>query len=92
MTLSELRSRLTRQAARESSVGEVIERLRSAGYVDDARLAESYAFFRREYEGFGQQRVLRELRQRGVDSELAEQALAKEIRAVRKALRGSPAN
>ncbi len=76
LTLSELRSRLTRQAARESSVGEVIERLRSAGYIDDARLAESYAFFRREYEGFGQQRVLRELRQRGVDSELAEQTVA----------------
>ncbi len=76
LTLSELRSRLARRAARESSVGEVIERLRSAGYIDDARLAESYAFFRREYEGFGQQRVLRELRRRGVDSELAEQAVA----------------
>ena len=76
LTLSELRSRLARRAARESSVGEVIERLRSAGYIDDARLAESYAFFRREYEGFGQQRVLRELRKRGVDSELAEQTVA----------------
>ena len=76
LTLSELRSRLERRAARKSSVDEVIERLRSAGYIDDERLAESYAFFRREYEGFGQQRVLRELRQRGVDSELAEQTVS----------------
>lgn len=76
LTVSELRSRLERRAARESSVDEVIERLRSAGYIDDARLAESYAFFRREYEGFGQRRVLRELRKRGVDWELAEETVS----------------
>ena len=76
LTVSELRLRLARRAARESSVKEVIERLRSVGYIDDARLAESYAFFRREYEGFGRHRVLRDLRKRGVDSELAQQTVS----------------
>jgi len=76
LTVSELRTRLATLAARESSVDEVIERLRSAGYIDDARLAESYAFFRREYEGLGQRRVLRELRKRGVDWELAQETVS----------------
>jgi regulatory protein len=76
LTEAELQRRLTRRAARPSSVDEVIGRLVRAGYLDDGRLAESYARFRRDYEGFGPSRILRDLQRRGVESDTALQAVA----------------
>jgi SOS response regulatory protein OraA/RecX len=72
LTVAELRSRLEHRAARPQDIHEVIHRLRQAGYLDDAQLAESYARFRRDYEGLGRLRILRDLERRGVDSKLAE--------------------
>ena len=76
LTVTELRERLVRRAARSPDVNAVIGRLRKANYLDDARLAESYAHFRRDYEGLGRQRVLRELSRRGVDKTVAREAVA----------------
>ena len=76
LTEAELRKRLGRRAARPASVEEVIGRLSRSGYLDDTRLAESYARFRRDYEGFGPSRVLRDLQRRGVESGTAHQAVA----------------
>ena len=76
LTLSELRSRLARLAARESSVGEVIERLRSAGTSTTPVWRNLMPFSGASTRALGQQRVLRELRKRGVDSELAEQTVS----------------
>ena len=76
LTVNELRERLVRRASRSPDVDAVIGRLRRANYLDDARLAESYAHFRRDYEGLGRQRVLRELSRRGVDKKVARKAVA----------------
>ncbi len=76
LTVNELRARLVRRAARSPDVDAVIKRLRQANYLDDARLAESYAHFRRDYEGLGRQRVLRDLSRRGVDKAVAHEAVA----------------
>jgi regulatory protein len=76
LTMVELRQRLERRAARPEFVDEVLDRLTGLGYLDDARLAESYARFRRDYEGLGRSRVLRELRRRGVEESTAEQSVA----------------
>jgi regulatory protein len=76
LTEAELRKRLGRRAARPPSVEEVIGRLSRAGYLDDTRLAESYARFRRDYEGFGPSRILRDLQRRGVENDTALQAVA----------------
>ena len=76
LTVNELRERLARRASRSPDVDAVIGRLRRANYLDDARLAESYAHFRRDYEGLGRQRVLRELSRRGVDKKVARKAVA----------------
>lgn len=76
LTEAELRKRLGRRAARPASVEEVIGRLSRAGYLDDTRLAESYARFRRDYEGFGPSRILRDLQRRGVENDTAQQAVA----------------
>ena len=76
LTEAELRKRLARRAARALSVDEVLGRLSRAGYLDDGRLAESYARFRRDYEGFGPSRILRDLQRRGVESDTALQAVS----------------
>lgn len=77
LSTSELRAKLERRAAEPSDVGEVIAKLEEAGYLNDRRFAESYAAARLENQGFGRQRVLRDLRQRRVAGELAAGAVAR---------------
>lgn len=76
LTVSELRDQLLRRAARSLDVDVAIERLRKANYLDDVRLAESYAQFRRDHQGLGRRRVLRELFRRGVDQAVARKVVA----------------
>jgi regulatory protein len=71
----ELRERLTRRAADPQDVQPAIERLRQVGYLDDARTAESHAYFKKELEGLGRRRVLSELQRRGIDSQTAERTV-----------------
>jgi len=73
-TISELRQKLTRRAAERSDVDEVIRRLKENGYLNDQRFAESFANWRRENEGFGKTRVVRDLMARRVAPELAKKA------------------
>ncbi len=80
LTAAELRSRLERRAARPQDVHEVLARLREVGYLDDAQLAESYARFRRDYEGLGRLRVLRDLERRGVERKVAERSVGQTYR------------
>lgn len=75
LTERELRRRLERRAAASGDVEQVLLRLRSAGYLDDARVAEAYSVSRREHEGYGRSRVLRDLRRRGVAKGTARQAV-----------------
>jgi regulatory protein len=76
LTQTELRARLRPRAGRPADVEEVLRRLGEIGYLDDTRLSESYSRFRRDYEGLGKQRVLRELARRGVAPAVAERAVA----------------
>jgi len=71
----ELREKLLRRAARCEEVESVIRRLREQGWLDDRRLAESYAAWRLENEGVGKLRVLDDLRKRRVAPKLAERAV-----------------
>jgi regulatory protein len=80
LTVAELRKRLERRAARPQDVQEAIQRLRELGYLDDARLAESYARFRRDYEGLGRLRILRDLERRGVARQVAEKTVGQTFR------------
>ena len=77
LTIHELRKRLYLRASRKKTVGVVIARLLNAGYLDDRRLADSYASIRLERDGLGRHRVLMDLRNRGVDKNLAEKAVDK---------------
>jgi regulatory protein len=69
----ELREKLRKRAARAEDVDVVLAKLKQNGYLDDRRFAEHYAAARLENEGFGKMRVLRDLRQRRVAGNLAEQ-------------------
>jgi regulatory protein len=73
-TSSELREKLRRRAARREDVDEVIARLKDGGYLNDKRFAESFASWRRENQGLGQTRVVRDLMARRVAPALAKQA------------------
>ena len=69
----ELREKLRRRAERAEDVDQVLKKLKQAGYLDDRRFAENFASARLENEGVGKMRVLRDLRQRRIAGNLAEQ-------------------
>jgi regulatory protein len=54
-------------------VDAVLAKLKDLGYLNDRRFAENYAAARLENQGLGKMRVLRDLRQRRVAPQLAEQ-------------------
>jgi regulatory protein len=73
-TISELRQKLRRKAARPEDVPEVLDRLKQLGYLNDQRFAESFASWRRENQGLGQSRVVRDLLARRVAPAIAQKA------------------
>lgn len=73
-SISELRQKLARRAARRSDVDEALRRLKDSGYVNDQKFAESFAAWRRDNEGFGKTRVLRDLMARRVAPAVAQKA------------------
>lgn len=73
-SLSEMREKLKRRAARSEDVDEVLARLKRAGYLNDQRFAESFANWRRENAGFGKTRVVRDLMARRVAPAVARTA------------------
>lgn len=76
---ADLKWKLRLRAANPADAEAAIDRLREIGYLDDKSFAESYAAARIENEGFGRMRVLRDLRAKRVDSELADRAVTQAI-------------
>src|SRR5918993_2178138 len=74
-SVGEVRQKLTRRAEKESDVELTLAKLREYGYLNDSRFAESFATLRKDNEGFGRMRVLRDLRQRRVSPALADSAV-----------------
>lgn len=58
----------------------VLERLVAHGYLNDERVAESHATFRRDHALMGRKRVLQELQRRGVSESTAEGSVAEAYR------------
>jgi regulatory protein len=73
-TISELRVKLKRRAAHAEDVDEVLARLKETGYLNDERFAERFADWRKDQEGLGQARVVRDLMARRVAPEVAKKA------------------
>ncbi|MBV9398880.1 MAG: regulatory protein RecX [Bryobacterales bacterium] len=74
-SLSELRLRLKQRAARQEDVAEAISRLKEAGFLNDRKFADSFASWRRENQGLGKARVMRDLMARRVAPAVAKQAV-----------------
>jgi regulatory protein len=72
-SIGELREKMRQHAERQENVDAVMARLKELRYVDDRKFAENYAASRLENEGLGKMRVLRDLRQRRVAPQLAQQ-------------------
>jgi regulatory protein len=82
LTQGELRSRLRARAAVAGDVEKVLGKLKQQGYLDDRRFAETFSRLRRENQGFGKYRVLRDLKTRRVAPALAEKVVAEAYRGV----------
>jgi regulatory protein len=80
LSQSELRARLRARAERSGDVEDVLARVKQYGYLDDRRFAETYARLRRENQGFGKYRVLRDLKSRRIAPALAEKAVSEAYR------------
>ena len=74
-SLSELRARLKQRAARQEDVTEALSRLKEAGFLNDRKFADSFANWRRENQGLGKARVMRDLMARRVAPTVAKQAV-----------------
>jgi regulatory protein len=74
-SLNEMRTRLKRRAAKPEDVAEVLSRLKQAGLMDDSRFADSFANWRRENQGLGKARVVRDLMVRRVAPAVAQKAV-----------------
>jgi regulatory protein len=72
---AELEAKLLRRGYREAEVASALDALQDEGLLSHARYAEAFVRARVE-RGQGPLRIAFELRQRGVESELVEEALA----------------
>ncbi len=72
---SELRTRLRKKAARPEDAEEILAYLKESGYVDDQRFAGAFAEWRKENQGFGKSRVVRDLMSRRVAPAVAQAAV-----------------
>lgn len=71
---SELRTKLRKKAARKEDVEEILGYLKESGYVDDTRFAGAFAEWRKESQGMGKARVVRDLMSRRVAPGIAQAA------------------
>jgi regulatory protein len=74
-TVVEVRRELERRGIPASSAEAAIDVLTEQGYLDDARFASLFVTDKRELEQWGNERIRRGLAARGIECELAEQAL-----------------
>jgi len=74
-TVAEVRARLERADIQADEIDEVLAELIGFGYLDDARYARVFTQDKRTLEAWGNDRIVRALRERGVERELIEAAI-----------------
>jgi regulatory protein len=65
-----MRNRVARQENGEALVEGVVQRLKDQHYLNDTDYATAYSAFRRENEKYGRMRVISDLKQKGVHSDV----------------------
>ena len=74
-TRAELAKALARQQISDEVIGEVLDRYDEVGIIDDAAFARAWVSSRHHGRGLARRALANELRQRGVDDEVAGEAL-----------------
>ncbi len=75
-TKAELRTQLLRRGIEEPVADQVLNRLDEVGLVDDAAFAEQWVRSRHTYQGIARRALSAELRRKGVDPDLAAEAVS----------------
>ena len=75
-TVAEVRAFLERKRIGPKAIEHAVEELSAAGLLDDARYARLFAEDKREIERWGSDRIERDLRRRGVGTDLIEATLS----------------
>ncbi|MEA2212214.1 MAG: regulatory protein [Solirubrobacteraceae bacterium] len=75
-TVGEVQAHLDRKGISAASSEAALQVLLADGYLDHARYALMYVHDKRELDGWGSERIRRELSARGIDRDLIEDALA----------------
>lgn len=80
-TVAELKRLLRNKVEADTEIGKtlvelVAVRLKDQGYLNDSKYAAAYSSLRRDNEKFGRQRVITDLKTKGVHGEVIEKAVA----------------
>ena len=80
-SVAELKRLLRRRVEPDTELGEtlvelIVRRLKDQHYLNDARYATAYSSYRRDNEKFGRQRVITDLKAKGVHSEVIDAAIS----------------
>ena len=73
---AEIRQKLSRRAESPQLVSATIAKLQEYSLIDDRKFSQTFATARLENQGFGRNRVLRDLRAKRVSSNTAQEAVA----------------
>lgn len=74
-SVAELKRKLRARCQEESTIENVVARLKHQKYLSDASYAAAYAGFRRDNEKFGRRRVITDLKVKGVHADVIEKAV-----------------
>jgi regulatory protein len=80
-SVAELKRLLRRRVEPETELGDtlvelIVRRLKDQGYLNDARYAAAYSSYRRDNEKYGRQRVITDLKAKGVHGEVIDSAIS----------------
>jgi regulatory protein len=76
LTVAELRARLERKHVSPEAIADAVAELEETGFLDDARYARQFASDKRELEQWGNERIARDLRRRGIAPTLIDAAVS----------------
>ena len=74
-SVAELKRKMRARCREESTIADVVARLKDQKYLSDASYAAAYAGFRRDNEKFGPRRVITDLKVKGVHADVIEKAV-----------------
>src|SRR5215208_7581653 len=76
LTVAELRTRLERKRVPPEAIDDAVAELEATGFLDDCRYARQFTEDKRELDQWGSERIVRDLRRRGIARHLIEEVVS----------------